>query len=813
VKCGARRKSNKTKEADRWPVTYRWAAMGTLLAYSAIGVSKVAIGSPLGEHKEKDGAPTGPQALVVRRFEITAGNLSDALAAFEQVSGISVKFADDQLRTLPSRGVTGLYTPDQALKILLADSGASFRFVSADAVVIQLAQVATSVEVSADAPQMISSPKYTELLRDTPQTISVIDEKILQQQGVNTLRDALRNVAGISLAAGEGGAQGDNLTIRGFSARNDIFLDGMRDFGSYYRDPFNYERVDVLQGPTSMTFGRGSTGGVVNQESKTPEAAKFVSGTLQFGSDLTRRITADVNEPIGPTSAFRLNVMGHDSQVAERDVAENRRFGVAPSLAFGLGTTTRLILSYYHQQADDTPDYGIPWLFNGPAPVDRNNYYGFRDGNYLRTDVDIATAKVEHDFNSSITLRNQVRYGHYKRDALITEARIAGTPDPSTPLEDISVTRNQIAALSLETYLGDQVDLILRFRTGFAEHTVVTGVEGGRETSSPTRFLWRGVPGTSLLNPDENQPFSGSSTVSSNVNTLAISFGAYAVDTVKLNRQWSVIGGVRWDRFDTDYSQSVAPVAAFERVDQKPSYRAAIVYKPKPYGSIYFDYGTSFNPSAESLSLSLNNANLPPESNRTFELGTKWDFPSKRLSVEGAVFRTDKLNAREPSLDDPLQNVLAGEQRVNGVQISVTGKITDGWQVLGSYAYLDGKLASSQFFPQAVGAQLANVPKNTFNLWTTHALPWRLTAGGGAQFVDSRTASTTAPLDPVTGLVKQVPGYWTFDAMASRPISEHVGVQVNFYNLANRYYVDQVHPAHLVPGAGFTALVGLNFRF
>ncbi len=813
MKGRARHKSNKTKELERWPVTYRWAAMGTLLAYSAIGVTKVAVGFPLNERKEKDGAPTGPQALVVGRFEIAPGTLGEVLTRFAGVAGISVKFADDELRTLPSHGVTGLYTPDQALKILVADSGASFRFVSADAVTIQLAQVATSVEVSADGPQMIGSPKYTELLRDTPQTISVIDNQILEQQGVNTLRDALRNVAGISLAAGEGGSQGDNLTIRGFSGRNDIFLDGMRDFGSYYRDPFNYESVDVLQGPSSTTFGRGSTGGVVNQESKAPQAGKFISGTLQFGSELTRRITADVNEPIGQTSAFRLNLMGHDSQVAERDVAENRRFGVAPSLAFALGTTTRLTLSYYHQQADDTPDYGIPWLFNGPAPVDRHSYYGFRDGNYLRTDVDIATAKVEHDFSSAITLRNQVRYGHYKRDALITEARIAGTPDPDTPLEDISVTRNQIAAQSLETYLGDQLDLTLRFRTGSAEHTVVTGVEGGRETSSPVRFAWSGVPGTSLLNPDENQPFSGTAVVSSDVKTLGISFGAYAVDTVKLNYQWSVIGGLRWDRFDTNYNQSVAPVAAFNRVDQKPSYRAAIVYNPKPYGSIYFDYGTSFNPSAESLSLSASNANLPPENNRTFELGTKWDFPSKRLSVEGAVFRTDKLNAREPDPDNPLLNVLAGEQRVNGAQVSVTGKITDGWQVLGSYAYLDGKLVSSQFYPQAVGAQLANVPKNTFNLWTTHALPWRLTAGAGAQFADSRTASTTVPIDPATGLVKRVPSYWVFDAMASRPITEHVGLQVNFYNLANRYYIDQVHPAHLVPGAGFTALVGLNFKF
>ena len=434
-----RNKVPKINRVDGWPVTYRWAAMGTLLAYSALGVTKVAVAHPWTDDQGKGGGPAGPQALVVRRFDIAPGNLGETLDEFARISAISVKFADEVLRTLPSRGLIGLYTPDQALKLLLADSGASYRFVAADAVAIQLAQVTTAVEVSADGPQMIGSPKYSELLRDTPQTISVIDDKTMQQQGVNTLRDALRNVAGISLAAGEGGAQGDNLTIRGFSGRNDIFLDGMRDFGSYYRDPFNYESVDVLQGPSSMAFGRGSTGGAVNQETKAPEAGKFISGSLQFGSDLTRRITADINEPLGQTSAFRLNVMGHDSQVADRDVAENRRFGLAPSLAFGLGTTTRLTLSYYHQQADDTPDYGIPWLFNGPAPVERSNYYGFREGNHLRTDVDIATARVEHDFGSTVTLRNQVRFGHYKRNALITEPRIAGTPDLDTPLEDIAV--------------------------------------------------------------------------------------------------------------------------------------------------------------------------------------------------------------------------------------------------------------------------------------------------------------------------------------------------------------------------------------
>lgn len=812
MKNSSKKKSAK-KITGSWPVTYKWVAMGTLVAYTAFGASKVAIAFPAGEPNRGSGKKSDPQALIVRRFDIPAGSLEDVLASFEKVSGIHVTFSDQGIKTLHSPGVSGLYEPEQALKILLGETGATHRFTSPNQVTVQLASVATSVEVTAESLQIVPLAKYTELLRDTPQTIDVINQQIMLEQGSNTLRDALRNVAGISLAAGEGGAQGDNLTIRGFTARNDIYLDGMRDFGSYYRDPFNYQSIDVLQGPASTTFGRGSTGGVVNQESKQPQAQRFIDGSLQFGSDLTRRITADIDEPLGHGAAMRLNIMGQDSKVAERDVAENRRFGVAPSLAFGLGTATRFTLSYYHQQADDTPDYGIPWLFNRPAPVDRSNYYGFRDGNYLRTDVDIATAKVEHDFSNSFTLRNQARYGHYQRDAQITEARVAGTPTPDTPLDEIDVTRNQIAVNSLETFLDDQLDATVRFKTGFAEHTLVAGVEGGRETSSPTRFGWTGVPTTSLLNPDEHQPFTGSATVTSNVNTLATSFGAYVVDTVKLGRNWNVIGGLRWDRFDTDYTQSVTPAAAFHRVDQQPSYRAAIVYKPKEFASVYFDYGTSFNPSAESLSLSANNANLPPENNRTFEVGTKWDLPSRRVSLAASVFRTEKTNAREPDPNNPLLNVLAGTQRVNGAQISVTGRLTDRWQVLSSYAYLDGILASSSFYPQFIGFQLANVPRNTFNLWTTYQLPRKLTVGGGSQFVDSRAASVTAPLDPTTGLVKTIPGYWVFNAMASHPLTEHINLQLNLYNLANRYYFDEPHPGHIVPGAGFTALAGINFKF
>ncbi len=317
--------------------------------------------------------------------------------------------------SLSSSGVSGFFKPERALDQLLQGTGLGYRFSADRSVTLEVLGVSTSVSVAADndtisATVAGSLSKYTELLVDTPQTISVVPQNVIGEQNATTLRDTLRNVAGISLAAGEGNSQGDSLTIRGFTARTDLFIDGMRDYGNYYRDPFDTQEVEVLQGPSSLTFGRGSTGGVVNQETKSAQPDRFFSLDLAGGTDLTRRVAGDLNTPVpqlGDHAAFRLNIMGDEGNVAGRNVAENRRFGIAPTLALGIGTTTRVTFSYFHQDADDIPDYGVPWLYNGPAPVNRNNFYGFEKGNFLRTYDDIGTIKAEHDFNSHFTLRNR----------------------------------------------------------------------------------------------------------------------------------------------------------------------------------------------------------------------------------------------------------------------------------------------------------------------------------------------------------------------------------------------------------------------
>jgi catecholate siderophore receptor len=815
-----KQKKPENGKACAWPVAYRWAAMGTLVAYSAIGTKTINIAraqdipSP---HSTNRPAYQTQGSQPVRRFDIPAGSLDTVLADFEQVSNLTVVVSKKGIGSLASPGVSGVYTPEQALEKLLAGTGLTYRFESARTASLDLKDVATSVEVTTSVDALATAiPKFSESPLDTPKTISAVSQQVMRQQGTTTLRDALRNVAGISLAAGEGGAQGDNLTIRGFTARNDLYIDGMRDFGSYYRDPFNTQEVEVLQGPSSVAFGRGSTGGVVNQATKAPALSRFISGDADFGTDLTRRGTIDINLPLpklGSGAAFRLNVMGNEGNVAGRDVAENRRFGIAPSLSLGLGTPTRWTFSYFHQNADDIPDYGIPWLFNGPAPVPHNNYYGLKDDNYLRTYDDIGTAKVEHDVNGNFMLRNQVRYANYVRDALITEPQVPSSVTLGTPLSSISITRHEIGVNSVESFLDEQADMIARFKTGFIRHNIVSGVEVGRETSNPTRPAWANVPPTSLLDPNFDQRLSGNMTISSIVNTTSITAGAYVLDTMNLGKHWDVAGGFRWDRFDTDYKQSATPASAFNRVDQMPSWRAALVYKPVSIGSIYFDAGTSFNPSAESLSLSTSTANLPPEKNLTYEFGSKWDFSQRRLSVRTALFQTEKLNAREPDPTNPLLNVLAGAQRVRGAQFEVRGRLTSRWEMLSSYAYLDGKVVSSSYYPDAIGAPLANVPRNTFNFWSTHRLPWRLETGFGGNYVSSRTSSATKPLDPATGLLKEAPAYWVFNAMAKRRLTEHLDLQVNVNNITNRYYYDQLHPAHIVLGPGRSALVGLLFKF
>jgi catecholate siderophore receptor len=832
-----------------------------------------------------------PAQLPVRRFSIEAGPLDVALDRFREQSEVKLQMQVPlaKLATIKSPGVSGLYGNDVALRLLLDGTGLGFEFKGVDTATIGLRDV-QSVSVTAGLADSVAMTKFTEPLLDTPQTVEVVPTFILQAEQNRTLQDAVRNVPGISIAAGESGAQGDNLTIRGFTARNDIFLDGIRDFGSYYRDSFNYEQVEVLEGPAGVQFGRGSTGGVINQESKVAAADKFVHVETQFGTDLTRRVTVDANEPlpdVAAGSAFRLNAMATEGGVAGRPYAENRRFGVAPSLSFGMNAPTGLTVSYLHFTESDTPDYGLPWFENGPAPgAGRHAYYGFPDANYLRTDDDILTLKAHHSFDqgSDVDVHTIARWANYPRQVQITEPQLCSNVGVSTPvggyvaslptesynttvpcpavtgapLASVPLNRNQIKINSVEGDLWDQTELTARFKVAHLRNEFAGGVEGGREVSNPVKYSYtenkiNSVTPTSLLAPTPQDAFSGTGYIASITHVKSESVGLYFVDTVHLGRLFELSGGVRWDYFDTLFNLyapptsvvGAAPTAAVTPISQtvhQPTYRAALVYKPTQRGSVYFDYGTSFNPSAESLSLSAASSLLPPEENETYEVGAKYSLLHERLQMEGAWFRTTKDNARETDPTNSNNIVLAGNQLVKGVQASAVGRLGGGTDFVLGYAYLDSAVVYSKLFPTSIGYPLANVPRQTFNAFGTHNLPLRLSAGFGGNYVASRTASSTTPyvgtgysgaiaFAPGTApcnsaatvtvncyqvtsvAAKQVPGYWVFNAMLKRPISDSIELQANVYNLLNRFYIDQPHPSHLIPGAGLSALIGAQFRF
>lgn len=667
--------------------------------------------------------------------------------------------------------------------------------------------------------------KLPEPLLDTPVSVTTITQQLMTDRGNTNLNDALRNAPSITLQSNESSWMGNAPFIRGFSARTDMFLDGMRDIGMYYRDPFNLSQVEVLEGPDSILFGRGSTGGVVEQDSKTPQPDQFIDASVSGGTNRLGRAVGDVNMPIdglGTPAALRANVMVDTNGVADRDVVQFNRYGLAPSLALGLGTPTRVTVSYFYQAESDTPDFGVPWYFGKPAPVPQNNYYG-RKSDRLKTSADIGTVKLEQDVSDWLTLRAQSRYAAYSRFETAGKPTLAANVTPSTPLGSATITLNDFTLKSVETQFQNQVDGLAKFVTGPIQHDLVAGAEYDFETSDPRYFNNTGLTNT-LLNPNENLPFNPAATYQRvNIRTTTNTEGAYFTDTLKLEDQWELILGARVDRFSVHFNEQVFAVPPAvtgvvtatnvkNREDTLPSWHGALIYKPAENGTLYFTYGTSFNPSAETLdiissftSFSLNNENIGPERNRTMELGTKWALLGGGVTAGASLFQTDKINARIPDPSLPGFNTLGGNQRVQGFEVLLQGRIMDGWNASLGYDYLSSSTTKTVPGGPVMGFPLVFTPHNNLTFWTTYQILPELEIGGGGAYVGSRYAQTSAP-------VELAPSYYTLDAMARYTVNDQMDVQVNVYNLTDKLYYDMMHFAFVVPGAGRSAMLTLNYH-
>ncbi|EJL87873.1 TonB-dependent siderophore receptor [Herbaspirillum sp. CF444] len=675
-------------------------------------------------------------------------------------------------------------------------------------------------------------------LHDVPQSVVVVNKALMQSQGATSLADALRNVSGITLGGAEGGQIGNNINLNGFSARTDIYLDGFRDRGQYYRDTFAMDEIEVLMGPSSMLFGRGSTGGVINQVTKKANLKEATEVSASITTNGLVRTTADYNHPLSETSAFRISAMAQSGSATTRDQTNVQDFGVAASYVHGIGTSTEVTLSALVQHNHDQPDYGLPALNGHPVNVNRSTAYGL---NSDHTDQDVVSlnAGIKHKITPDVTVRNQTQFNWVRTSAVETAPNAIGTVsgtgftaltgNTSLPLSSLYV-RTQSHDRNIQDYsIFNQTELSAKVNALGFKHDFLLGLEVGHDGYDNQAYYRNGsCNGVALT--DASTPTTGYAdcvsvvdpTSSTNVvsqagnrqggsaNTIA----TYFSDTMELSKQFKLVGGLRFDRYVASITNSLnssnTPAAAkntnLASANQTVNFlsvRAGGIWQPSAAQSYYLSYGTSFNPSLEQLTGTTGQQNLDPEKNKSYELGGKWDV-AENLSTNAAIFQITKENAR--SLVSTGVYELQGTVRVRGARAGATGRINKQWQVAAGYTYLDAQVLSGAAGDTAVGKIPVNTPKHTLTTWTTYDVVPHWQIGGGATYMSQRYANATNTV--------QVGGYTRWDATVAYTQKQY-DIRLNLFNLTNKMYYDaliQSDGGRSVPGTGRTAMLSVNYR-
>ncbi|WP_326523745.1 TonB-dependent receptor [Sphingomonas sp.] len=591
----------------------------------------------------------------------------------------------------------------------------------------------------------VESPKATAPLLDTPQTITVISDQTLRKQNLLTLRDALQTIPGITFGAGEGGGgYGDSINLRGYSANNDLTVDGLRDSAQYSRtDPFNLQQIEVYNGANSASSGAGSLGGTINMVSKVPQARDLTIVSGGVGTDNYYRGTIDANHRVNDLLAVRLNAMIHRNDVPGRDIEQYKRWGVAPSVTIGVEGPTSLTLGYVHQKDENTPVYGVPYyaIIGGPVPgVDDSDYFGTVNTDHQDSTIDRLSATFRHQFSDGVSLRNLTRWQRVVQNTATSAPQgtyclangqtplgvacpagqnVPGTYYPSGPR---GFVRNQMNSL-----LVNQLDLrIVSGERGRIHNTLAVGASASNEDYElDTGNLFRNAGGAlpnpviapvSIANPDTTYAGPINFIRSGKSYGDTDNFAVYAFDTLELGSMFELNGGARWekvrtrfraDTFTTPATGSVYARGADQLSDEELfSYRVGAVFKPSATTALYIAHGTTRTPGAASVragcgtviaGTTLDPCDVPPEKGRSFEIGAKADLFDRHLQLTAAVFRNERTNYRVAT-NDPVVTTLPvtdGRSRVDGIALGVSGNITKAWSIFANYTYLDGEVIQS----------------------------------------------------------------------------------------------------------------------
>ncbi|HWU02025.1 MAG TPA: TonB-dependent receptor, partial [Novosphingobium sp.] len=653
----------------------------------------------------------------------------------------------------------------------------------------------TAIDEGGYKTERLSSAKATADLVDTPRSIAVVSRQLIEDTNSSTLAEALRTVPGITLGAGEGGNPlGDRPFIRGADASASTYLDGVRDLAAQTRETFDVEAIEITKGSDSVTNGSGNAGGSINIVSKGPEKRRFVRAEGSLGNADYKRATIDINQPLSDFVGVRINAMYHDQGIAGRDAIWQRRWGIAPSIKFGLNGPTSLQFDWYHLHSNELPDSGIPYystLANqnsanaetapaGTTVRSRGAFYGLASRDFRTTNTDDFTARFEHNFENGLKLRNTARYSRTTQEYVVTQ------PDDSkgNVASYGTVSRRANTRYSTQDGMVDQIDLSGKFATGALKHSFAAAAEYSWQktvygsyfnttagTAMPTAGTCLTATSgtnsncTSLANPNYNDSWAGtlvkgpanSQTIANN-STFAISL----FDTISIGERWKINLGGRYDHYLTHASAALASPYVGTRTWQRRqddlfSYQAALLYKPAANGTLYISTATSAVGPGTFLgqgsednavaSATIDPATLKPQRTTSYEVGTKWNFFNDNLAVTFDVFQTRTTNAR---ITDPVTSLptFIGTKRVRGVELSVSGNITPQWNVFGGYAFMPSKVTNGGLTSVTVngvtsyvaaasnGKPFPNTPRNSLTLFTNYKVTPKLTFGGGAIYMD-----------------------------------------------------------------------------
>jgi catecholate siderophore receptor len=678
-----------------------------------------------------------------------------------------------------------------------------------------------------------ASGKFPEPLLNTPKTITVMSKEVLEDKHVTALKEIGRSTAGVTLGSGEGGnAFGDRFFIRGFDARNDVFIDGIRDPAVSIRENFFTEQIEILRGPASAYAGRGTAGGAINIVTKQAGDKNFQRMDTEFGTDYEKRVTLDVNQVISPTFSVRTGGLFQDANVAGRNHVTDDRWGAFLSTKWTPIDDLKITTNYVHTDLSGYPDFGVPYYKQGNVPVTsagipRETWYGFLNRDFQTARQDFGTATAEYNVNEAITLSSKVRGEHSLLNYIGTLPQNPVTTNPD-PLRWTTTASAQSRYQTVDLW-ANQNDATFKLDTWGIKHTAVIGTEFSDERISIDRYtglaseLFGGgstsngaVSGVNLYSPQYTWiPFSTVPSLTGNPTRYDVDTkSVYVMDTANWRDTIILNGGIRYD----DYGMNAANNTASKSFDSElVNYNVGLVYKPMPIGSIYAAYATSANPFGSELDATGTDyggvppntlLTLGPERNKAAEVGTKWELANRHLLVSGALFQTTKDNARETNAAGLLTSNAA--YRIQGIDIEAEGKITDRWSVFGGLVLMQSKVTQSNIASN-IGLQLANVAHQSFSLLSKYKLDDGWEIGGQAVYRSKVYGGTFAAN---TG--NELPSYWRFDAFVEKQIDKNWKMKLYAQNLTNKLYYDTLYRSSVpfvavAPGRAFYLVTTAKF--